>query len=308
MLSAQQFHIKGRHHTLVPSTSLEAQRGELLLVQADGQERRTALALGLSGRMRPTSGSVALGHEDSLKSLRKKSAIVDAPEVNEPENHLTVRSLVAEDLAMVPFKFRDRTRPTAWLVKKGFRDILGLWVEELDPARRLQLQVELALADGNIELLVIDSPDRHSNDPAMWLPYLQEVVQGRVGLPEGAHAGSAARELIVVAVVSDIPDSWEGPTAAVGSQPQLTRPDAEPAEPAQDEPPAAEEELAEESIEAAAAQESAESAESIESTEASSEDSEDTESAEPAAAQEPTVPTPSVPSKTTPTLESQEEK
>ena len=81
------------------------------MIQADGQERRTALALALTGRMKPSTGSVSLGHDASLGTLRRRSAIIDAPDVNAPENHLTVRSLASEDLALVPFKFRDRTTP-----------------------------------------------------------------------------------------------------------------------------------------------------------------------------------------------------
>lgn len=221
MLSAHQLHINGRRHTLLPSTTLEASRGEVLLIQGDGQESRTALALALTGRMKPSSGSVVLGHDDSMATLRKRSAIVDSPEVNAPENHLTVRSLVAEDLALVPWKFRDRTRPTAWLVKHGFRDILDKWVEQLAPERLLQLQLELALANQYVDLLVVDSPDRHSHESSVWLPLLEQAAAGELGLEDDAHAGTPPRELIVIATVANLPDGWEGPTAVIGQEPSV---------------------------------------------------------------------------------------
>lgn len=215
MLTTEQLHIDGRRHTLLPATTLEARRGELLLVQADGQERRTALALALTGRMKPDTGSVTLGHGDSLAALRRRSTIVDAPDVNAPEHHLTVRSLASEDLALVPSKFRDRTRPTEWLVRNGFSDILKKWIEEVEPGRLLHLQLALALADKGVELVVVDSPDRHTSDDKTWLPLLTRLAAGeldRDGDPE-----APPRPLMVVAVVGRFPLNWDGPAVTAGA-------------------------------------------------------------------------------------------
>ncbi|WP_427016331.1 ABC transporter ATP-binding protein [Pseudarthrobacter sp. P1] len=234
MLSTAQVHVNGRHHTLLPATTLAAERGRLLLVQADGQDRRTALALALSGRLKPSSGTVALGHDGNIARLRRRSAIIDSPNVNEPERHLSVRSLVAEDLAMVPRKFRDRTRPTAWLVRQGHTDLVGKWVEELDSSTMLELLVELALANPEVELVVVDSPDRHTVDDSRWLPFLARLAEG---------ADLAGRELLVVAVVGRIPDAWDGAVAHAGDAPPEPEPGEEP-EPDAGPDPAAEPEPA----------------------------------------------------------------
>ena len=217
MLTAHQLHIDGRRHTLLPSTTLEARRGQVLLVQADGQERRTALVLALTGRMKPTTGTVTLGHDDSMTSLRRRSAVVDAPEVNAPEYHLSVRSLASEDLALVPRKFRARTRPTEWLITHGFRDILDQWVEELSPNRLLHLQLELALANPDVDLLVIDSPDRHTADVGAWLPLLQQAAAGELGHGPDLPADTPPRLLLVVGVLARLPDGWDGPAVLVGN-------------------------------------------------------------------------------------------
>lgn len=224
MLTANQLHIDGRHHTLLPPTAVEAQRAQVLLIQADGQERRTALSLALTGRMKPSTGTVVLGHDPSMATLRKRSAIVDSPEVNAPENHLSVRSLVSEDLALVPLKFRDRTRPTAWLVKRGFRDILEKWVEEVEPNRLLHLQLELALANRFVDLLVVDSPDRHTADTNDWLPLLERTAAGKIGLVPDANAGTLPRTLIVIAVVGRLPDGWTGPSTVAGAAAKVVEP------------------------------------------------------------------------------------
>lgn len=240
MLTTHALHIDGRRHTLVPATTLESRRAEVLLVQADGQESRTAAALALSGRMKPSSGSVALGHDGSMASLRRRSALVDAPGVNAPERHLTVRSLTSEDLALVQFKFRDRTRPTEWLVKNGFRDILDKWVEELEPQRLLHLQLELALANHDVELLVVDSPDRHTSNPAAWLPLLQQAAAGELGVEP--LSGNPPRTILVIALVGQLPPDWDGPTSFLGNDMGTPAVEAVPAEavPAGVEQPAAE--------------------------------------------------------------------
>ncbi|RAN76046.1 hypothetical protein B5P43_23885 [Bacillus sp. SRB_336] len=216
MLSANHLSIAGRHHVLVPATTLEAHPGQVLLVQADGQEGRTALSLALAGRMKPSGGSVALGHDHATAALRKRSDIIGSPGVSAPENHLTVRSLVSEDLALVPFKFRDRTRPAAWLVEHGFRDSLDKRVEELDAVRLLHLQLELAQANRDVDLLVVDSPDRHTTETGRWLSLLELAAAGRLGRGTRLNAVTDERRLILVGVVARIPDGWMGPTAVAG--------------------------------------------------------------------------------------------
>lgn len=213
MLTTFQLHIDGRRHTLLPASNIEAHAGEVLLIQADGQERRTALALALTGRMKPSSGTVTLGHVDTLAALRRRSAIINSPDVNEAENYMTVKSLASEDLALVPAKFRDRTHPTAWLVKHGFRDILDKWVEEVPADRLLHLLLALALSDQDVDLVVADSPDRHTADAQGWLELLDRTADGALfPSPEGS-----GKPLIVVAVVARIPDEWDGPTAYAGN-------------------------------------------------------------------------------------------
>ncbi len=205
MLSARQLSAKGRRDPLLPPTTLSVNRGQLLLVAGDRQDQRTALALALSGRMKSTGGSVSWDGQQRTRQLRLASALVDSPGVNEPEEHLSVRDLVTEDLALVPRRYRGALLSGPWLKVNRFEDIAGLWTEQLDPARRLELLTALALANPHTDLLVVDSPDRHSADNAAWLPRLQEL------------ASNAGRPLAVVATVRALPPSWDGPSAVVGN-------------------------------------------------------------------------------------------
>jgi hypothetical protein len=205
LLLAQQLHVRGRRDPLLPATSLKAPRGELLLACGDRQDRRTALALVLSGRMKANGGSVGWDGGRGIRPLRMASALVDAPGVNEPERHLSVRDLVTEDLALVPRRYRGALLSSPWLKVNSFEDIADLWIEQLEPSRRLELLTALALANPHTDLLVVDSPDRHTATPHSWLPRLQQL------------ASDAGRPLAVVATVSALPPSWSGPAAAIGN-------------------------------------------------------------------------------------------
>lgn len=205
MLSAQQLHVRGRRDPLLPDTSLHVQRGELVLVSGERQDQRTALALVLSGRMKPTGGSISWDGNGGTRRVRMASALVDAPGVNEPERHLSVRDLVTEDLALIPRRYRGALLSNPWLKVNSFEDIADLWIEQLDPLRRLELLTALALANPHTDLLVVDSPDRHTADTANWLPRLEQL------------ASDAGRPLAVVATVAALPPSWSGSFASIGN-------------------------------------------------------------------------------------------
>ncbi|MGM9474369.1 ABC transporter ATP-binding protein [Pseudarthrobacter sp. YS3] len=205
MLSAQQLHVKGRRGDLLPPTSLSAGRGGLLLVVGERQDQRTALALTVSGRMKPTAGRILWDGSDRTKTLRLASALVDSPGVNEPEEHLSVRDLVTEDLALIPRRYRGALLSKPWLKVNSFEDIADLWTEQLPPDRRMELLTGLALANPHTDLLVVDSPDRHSAHATDWLPRLEEL------------AYDGGRPLAVVVTVAALPAGWRGPAAVIGN-------------------------------------------------------------------------------------------
>jgi energy-coupling factor transporter ATP-binding protein EcfA2 len=205
LLSVQQLQVNGRRDDLLPPTSLRVARGELLLVAGDRQDQRTALALTISGRMKPTSGRITWDESERTKTLRLASALVDSPNVNEPERHLSVRDLVTEDLALIPRRYRGALLSKPWLKVNRFEDIADLWTEQLPPDRRTELLTALALANPHADLLVVDSPDRHSAHAADWLPRLQEL------------AYDGGRPLAVVVTVTAVPAEWTGPAAVIGN-------------------------------------------------------------------------------------------
>ena len=205
MLSVQQLHVKGRRDDLLPPTSLQVERGELLLIAGERQDQRTALALTLSARMKPSGGRIVWDGSPKTHSLRLASALVDSPGVNEPEQHLSVRDLVTEDLALIPRRYRGALLSKPWLKVNSFEDIADLWTEQLPPDRRMELLTALALANPQADLLVVDSPDRHSSHSSDWLPRLERL------------AYDGGRPLAVVVTVSALPPEWTGPAAVIGN-------------------------------------------------------------------------------------------
>ncbi|QDY67331.1 ABC transporter ATP-binding protein [Glutamicibacter halophytocola] len=204
MLIADSVTVNGRHDQLVPPTSLQVMPGEVHLVVADPQISRTALALALSGRMKPTTGAVSWGHADSLKTLRQHTALLDSPEVNEPESHMKVRDLIVEDLALIPGPIWRKPRPKKWMEQHGFSDVATQWADAIDPVRRLELLLLLAAENPKIQSLVLDSPDRHDMHDEMWLGLLLDFAESH-------------REFAVVAIVANVPYDWDGPVSHLGS-------------------------------------------------------------------------------------------
>jgi hypothetical protein len=222
LLSVQKISVNGRRDQLLPATSLQAARGGLLLVTGARQDQRTALALTLSGRMKPSGGAIEWDGNAKVNHLRAASAVVDSPGVNEPEQYQSVRDLVSEDLALIPRRHRSALLGKNWLKVNFFEDIEALWAEQLDPGRRIELLTALALANPDTDLLVLDSPDRHSGDPGDWLPRLEEL------------AYDAGRPLAVVATVTSLPDGWAGPAASIGNASTEPEPQHRPDPPAEE--------------------------------------------------------------------------
>lgn len=174
-------------------------------MQAKPQATRTALSLGLSARMRPSAGTVSWSGDATLRAVRRISTLVDSPEINEPEAHLKVRDLVAEDLALQPGPLWRRSSINAWMERHHLAHLADSWLDAIDPLDRLALLTHLSLEDHRTELAVFDTPDRHGIPEDDWVSHLQTVAKGR-------------RSPAVIAVVNSIPEDWDGAVAYAGHE------------------------------------------------------------------------------------------
>lgn len=212
MILVDSIEVAGGHQPLLPKTSLHVRPGELMLVETGTPLASTTMGLVLAGRMYPSAGTVTLTRlpeEDevpahsakaAIKYLRRHSALIDSPQITEPERFFTVEKFVSQELAMLPRAARSNT--SQWLAEHGFTEQATAWIEQLSVADRLQLVTRLAVADAAVRALVYDAPDRHGH-PDQWLPTLQELHE-QTGLT-------------TIALINSVPSGWNGPTALAGA-------------------------------------------------------------------------------------------
>lgn len=202
---------RGRHGNLFDPISFEVESGEVIIVQADSQLERNALALTLTGRMKPSGGEIFSRDSDtgkefrlSLKHLRQRSEIIDAPEINEPENHMRVRDYVSEMLSYMQSGF-SRPKPEQWFEEHNLTDLADSWFEQISGAQRLLIMSALADSYPQANLLVFDTPSRHLNHTSMWIDHLVQLAEDQ------------DQPRAVVALVPHISSKWNGKTAVVGN-------------------------------------------------------------------------------------------
>ena len=155
----------GAHGPLLAPTSLRVTDGQTLLVTGEAGTGKTALALALSGRLKPSSGSVRLDGSASTNALRRAVSVVDAPQITEPDDALQVRDVVAEGLSLAQRR-STRRRVRDWLAE---RELPGdVRFENLTAHQRTRLLIDLACESRTTRALVLDCPDRHGHDPRPW--------------------------------------------------------------------------------------------------------------------------------------------
>ena len=204
---------KGRRGEALGATSLSYRSGRATLAVAETEQRPTVLGLIASGRMRPDAGTVALDEATDRRAhnaLRRRVALIDAPDVSEPAPNIAVAGVVAEELMFAGLA-SDPLSARRWLDGQGLRSFSRLPIADLAPAHRLRVLLELASLRPGVDGLVLVSPDRHGGDPVHWWRLAEEfaargfavlVIAGEAAataLSDTASAGSShpsgAREL-----------------------------------------------------------------------------------------------------------------
>ncbi|QFU91566.1 ABC transporter ATP-binding protein [Amycolatopsis sp. YIM 10] len=159
---ADRVSVTGPHGTLLPPTSLTVAAGQLAVLHGEPGAGLTAFGLALAGRFKPATGTVT-----GPAKLREVSAVVDAPGVSEPDGALSLSVVVGEELALArrPAAKEDVRR---WLVANDVGPFANTRFENLSPVVRTRLLTALAASRKGVELLVLDTPDRHTSDVESW--------------------------------------------------------------------------------------------------------------------------------------------
>ena len=182
---------KGARNAALPPASVTFRTGEVTFARAETEQRPTVLGLIASGRMRPDSGTVTIDGRTDFGAMRRRIALVDAPDVCEPAPDVTVAGIVAEELmfaglASHPLAVRRR------LAEMGAADYARYAIGTVPPTLRIRLLTELALLRAGVEGVVIVSPDRHGGDPVEWWRFARELAGRGIAVLVVAGDASAA--------------------------------------------------------------------------------------------------------------------
>lgn len=189
-LQADGVAVAGIHAPLLLATSLTARTGQVTLVAGDPGYGQVALALALGGRIALASGAITYGGVDDPILLQSHVALVDLANITEPEEGLTVRDVIGEELALAGQR-AGGSDVTAFLQsQEGEEHARSRW-EELPGWLRSQWLAELASRRSGVEFLVLASPDRFGGDPQVWWNVAKELAgKGKGVIVQCTHASA----------------------------------------------------------------------------------------------------------------------
>ena len=159
-ITAEKVSVDGPHGVLLEPTSLTLESGEVTVVAGVPGAGHTALSLVLSGRMAPDRGRVLVDGQPDKHRLRRITALVDVPEVCDPDDVLPLKTVVGEELAIAQ-RPAGRTSVTHWLEKHDAGDLRNTRIEHLSGEFRIEMLTEMAASRPGIEALVVCCPDRY---------------------------------------------------------------------------------------------------------------------------------------------------
>lgn len=158
---------KGRAGQALPAMNLEFHSGAVRFALAETEQRPTVLGLIASGRMRPDTGRVTIDDTENTKELRRRIAVVDAPDVSDPHPDITLAGVVGEEL-MFAGVGASPLHARRWLTRLGYNELASTPIGSVDPAARVRILCELAVLREGVDGIVLVAPDRHGGSPDGW--------------------------------------------------------------------------------------------------------------------------------------------
>lgn len=203
---------KGANARILTETTVEVSSGEAILVVAETEQRPTVLGLIATGRMKPDTGHVLLdGSPKRARALRAVSALVDAPDVSDPDANVLTVGVVAEELMFAGLP----SHPIAarrWLDVHGASDLALAPIGTVEPSRRIRMLCELAAERPGVHLIVLVSPDRHGGRPHAWWQVAQDLAARGLAVLVVAGRASALALAAQDETLSEAPSTTTAPS------------------------------------------------------------------------------------------------
>ena len=157
----------GPGEPFVDGVAFVAPTGRVTLVPTDPGTSQVALALAVGGRVELAAGSITIGGVPDADLRRLRTRLVDVVDVTAPEEALSVRSVVAEELALAerPASRRD---VATFLADRRLEERSRARWGSLPAGLRTRLLLELAVRHRDVRVVVLAGPDRHGGDPREW--------------------------------------------------------------------------------------------------------------------------------------------
>ncbi|MGJ4074016.1 ATP-binding cassette domain-containing protein [Corynebacterium macclintockiae] len=175
-VEAQDLELKGDEGQVFGPLSFSIPNQGLTNLLGKGGSGRTALALVLSGRMKPTGGTLNVLGETKPKQIRSRVAIAGVEQIDLLERSVTVQDILTESLSWSKPWFMPMRKATAEDLQRicsqvyGERDLppLDAYISQLDNLDKIMLRISLALSPADnkpVHLLIMDDIEQvHEND------------------------------------------------------------------------------------------------------------------------------------------------
>ena len=157
---------KGRIPIIEP-TSLRIKQGDLTLIVGETEVSQVAFALSLAGRMKLSSGSVKIDNEENPELLQEMVALVDVPNISEPDDVMKLETIVGEELAIAGQKAMPK-HARAFLQQNMISKYAKETFETLPNKIRYDVLMKLASIRPNTKVLLLVEPDRLGGKPEIW--------------------------------------------------------------------------------------------------------------------------------------------
>lgn len=157
---------KGRIPIIEP-TSLRIKQGDLTLIVGETEVSQVAFALSLAGRMKLSFGSVKIDNNENPELLQEIIALVDVPNISEPDDVMKLETIVGEELAIAGQKAMPK-HARAFLQQNMISKYAKETFETLPNKIRYDVLMKLASIRPNTKVLLLVEPDRLGGKPEIW--------------------------------------------------------------------------------------------------------------------------------------------
>ena len=166
-IEVEKLAINKGHIPIIEPTSLRIKQSDLMLIVGETEVSQVSFALSLAGRMKLSSGSVKIDNEENPELLQEMVALVDVPNISEPDDVMKLETIVGEELAIAGRKAMLK-HVRAFLQQNKISKYAKETFETLPNKIRYDVLMKLASIRPNTKVLLLAEPDRLGGKPEIW--------------------------------------------------------------------------------------------------------------------------------------------